>query len=91
MYNNNKTLNNPWTASTVKVGYIDSCGFGAGSVGEGSKTFLVNDDWKKVLFVRWYMLEPAKQGNKAYASRATTGLWTYINLDKNDGKEGNSV
>ena len=87
----NKTLNNPWTASTVKVGYVDSCGFGVGSVGEGSKTFLVNDDWKKILFVRWYMLEPAKQGNKAYASRATTGLWTYINLDKNDGKEGNSI
>jgi len=37
------------------------------------------------------MLEPAKQGNKAYASRTTTGLWTYINLDKNDGKEGNSI
>ena len=56
----NKTLNNPWTASVVKTGYVDSCGFGSGSVGEGSKTFLVNDDWKKVLFVRWYMLEPAK-------------------------------
>ena len=87
----NKTLNNPWTASVVKTGYVDSCGFGSGSVGEGSKTFLVNDDWKKVLFVRWYMLEPAKQGNKAYASRATTSLWTYINLEKNDNNNGNSI
>ena len=87
----NKTLNNPWEASLVKTGYVDSCGFGEGSVCEGSKQFLVTEDWNKVLFVRWFMLEPAKQGNKAYASRKTTDLWTYINLEKQTTKEGNSV
>lgn len=86
-----RSLNNPWAKQTTKVGYIDSCGFGTGSVGEGSKTFLVESDWNKVLFVRWFMLEPAKQGNKAYASRNTTDLWTYIDLEKQTTKEGNSL
>lgn len=86
-----KTLNNPWESKTTKVGYIDSCGFGTGSVGEGSATFTVDDDWNKILFVRWFMLEPAKQGNKAYASRKTTDLWTYINLEKQTTALGNSL
>ena len=87
----NKTLNNPWEKNTTKVGYIDSCGFGTGSVGEGNATFTVDDDWNKILFVRWFMLEPAKQGNKAYASRKTTDLWTYINLEKQTTALGNSL
>lgn len=90
-YLNNKTLNNPWENKTTKVGYIDSCGFGTGSVGEGSATFTVDDDWNKILFVRWFMLEPAKQGNKAYSSRKTTDLWTYINLEKQTTALGNSI
>lgn len=87
----NNNLGNPWVASQTKAGYIDSCGFGEGSVGEGSKQFLVTDDWNKVLFVRWFMLEPAKQGNKNYGNRQTTALWTYINLDRHTTREGNSV
>lgn len=87
----NKNLNNPWLSTSTREGYIDSCGFGEGSVGEGSATFLVNDDWDKVLFVRWFMLEPAKQGNKAYASRKTVDLWTYINLEKQTTALGNSL
>ncbi len=87
----NHTLNNPWESKTIKVGYIDSCGFGVGSVGEGSATFTVADDWKKILFVRWFMLEPAKQGNKAYSARKTTDLWTYINLEKQTTALGNSL
>ena len=88
---NNKTLNNPWESKTTKIGYIDSCGFGSGSVGEGSATFTVSDDWNKILFVRWFMLEPAKQGNKAYSSRKTTDLWTYINLERQTTALGNSL
>lgn len=86
-------LKNPWVADSTKVGYIDSCGFGADSVYEGTKTFNVysDSDWNKVLFVRWFMLEPAKQGNKAYASRKTTDLWTYIDLEKQTTKGGNSL
>lgn len=87
----NNTLGNPWVKNQVKVGYIDSCGFGEGSVGEGSKQFLVDSDWNKVLFVRWFMLEPAKQGNKAYAARQTTALWTYIDLERQSTREGNSI
>lgn len=87
----NKTLNNPWESKSTRVGYIDSCGFGTGSVGEGSATFTVAEDWNKLLFVRWFMLEPAKQGNKAYASRKTTDLWTYINLEKQTTYLGNSI
>lgn len=87
----NKTLNNPWTKSTTKVGYIDSVGFGEGSVGEGSAQFTIKDDWNKILFVRWFMLDPSKQANKEYKSRNTTNLWTYINLDKETAKLGNSI
>ena len=90
-YLDKKTLNNPWESKTTKEGYIDSCGFGTGSVGEGSSTFVVDDDWNKILFVRWFMLEPAKQGNKAYASRKTVDLWTYINLEKQTTALGNSL
>lgn len=86
-----KTLKNPWVSKSTRVGYIDSCGFGDGSVGEGSSQFLVRSDWNKTLFVRWFMLEPAKQGNKAHDARKTTDLWTYIDLDKQTTKEGNSV
>lgn len=87
----NNTLRNPWIKEDTKVGYIDSCGFGEGAVNEGSGAFLVRSDWNKVLFIRWFMLEPAKQGNKAYASRKTTDLWTYIDLEKQTTKQGNSI
>lgn len=87
----NNTLNNPWLSTSTRVGYIDSCGFGTGSVGEGSATFTIDEDWNKLLFVRWFMLEPAKQGNKAYGSRKTVDLWTYINLEKQTTNLGNSV
>lgn len=84
-------LRSPWNSAAVNVGYIDSVGFGTGSVGEGSKTFTVLEDWNKLLFMRWFMLEPAKQGNKEYSSRKTTDLWTYINLEKQTMKLGNSI
>lgn len=92
------SLRNPWNTTAKNIGYVDSCGFGTGSVCEGSSTFLVTDksgntvtDWSKVMFVRWYMLDPSKQGNKAYSSRSTKTLWTYIQLDRQDEYNGNSV
>nr|DAX58396.1 MAG TPA: hypothetical protein [Caudoviricetes sp.] len=33
------------------------------------------------MYVRWFMLEPSKQGNKAYGARKTKSLWTYINMN----------
>ena len=37
------------------------------------------------------MFDPSKQANKAYASRQTTALWTYINLSKQEQYLGNSI
>lgn len=86
----NRTLNNPYI-SPIREGYIDSCGFGAGSVSEGSGTFNVTGDWNKILFIRWFSLDPSKQANKAYSSRKTTALMSYINIDKQTEKAGNSL
>lgn len=86
----NKTLNNPWVNGTPRVGYIDSCGFGQGSVMEGSGTFTVDGDWNKILFVRNFPLDPSSQANKAYSARKTTALMQYIQLDKQTENMGNS-
>ena len=85
-----KTLKNPWIANssttTSRKGYIDSCGFGVGSAGESNSALSLlpeyTTDWNNILFVRWFTLEPAKQGNKAYSARKTSALWTYIILDR---------
>ena len=85
-----KTLKNPWIANssttTSRKGYIDSCGFGVGSAGESNSALSLlpeyATDWNNILFVRWFTLEPAKQGNKAYSARKTSALWTYIILDR---------
>ena len=85
-----KTLKNPWIANssttTSRKGYIDSCGFGAGSAGESNSALSLLPEyatnWNNILFVRWFTLEPAKQGNKAYSARKTSALWTYIILDR---------
>ena len=86
-------LKSPWVKTSTNQGYIDSCGFGTGSVSEGTSTFVLNtgDSWDDALFVRWFMFDPSKQANKAYASRQTTALWTYINLSKQEQYLGNSV
>ncbi len=82
-------LLNPWTNNddTIIPGYIDSCGFGNNAPCENKPLLVLNgtvpyNDWSNILFVRWYMFEPAKQGNKAYTARSSAALWTYINLDK---------
>lgn len=84
-------LNNPWIAGTPRVGYIDSCGFGEGSVGEGSGTFNITEDWSKLIFIRWFTLDPSKQANKAYSSRKTSALMSYINVDTQTTRLGNSI
>lgn len=84
-------LKSPWNKQFTYQGYIDSCGFGTGSVYEGKSTFLVNskDNVNDCVYVRWFMLEPSKQGNKAYGSRNTTALWTYINVNTQTQYTGN--
>lgn len=84
----NDSLAKPWTNNnnTIIDGYIDSCGFGVDSPGENSSLLvsngtIVNENWDSILFTRWFAFEPAKQGNKAYKSRSTDALWTYIDLN----------
>lgn len=86
-------LSNPWVAgdSNIKVGYIDSCGFGTNAPGEGSAPLVPTESWRNLLFTRWFYLETASQGNKAYNKRKTRDLWTYINLEKQTERLGNSV
>lgn len=90
-YNENDTLV-PMTELTRAVyrtdtpikGYIDLVGVGASSTAEGSSPISVTtgDEFKDTIFVRYYTLDPVSQANKAYASRKTNSLWTYINLQK---------
>lgn len=84
-------LKSPWNKNFTYQGYIDSCGFGSGSVYEGDATFQVNstDNAKDCVYIRWFMLEPAKQGNKAYGARKTKSLWTYINMNTQTQFVGN--
>lgn len=86
-------LASPWNKQKINKGYVDSCGFGVGSLSEGGTTFLIEpgDSWNDALFIRRFMLEPAKQGNKAYGARKSTSLWIYINLKRQATKIGNSV
>lgn len=72
------------------VGYIDLAGFPYTDnkniliEKEGSKaSYVYNINFDNCIFVKWFSLESAKQGNKAYASRDTNNLWTYIDLLKN--------
>lgn len=87
-----KSLRSPWLSVGTYQGYVDSCGFGTNAVAEGGQPLIpeAEDSWNKIMFIRWFMFEPAKQGNKNYSARTTSALWTYINLDRHDYKLGNS-
>lgn len=87
-------LRNPWqTDKVIYQGYVDSCGFGTGAAAEGNSPLVPNsnDNWNNCMFVRWFAFEPAKQGNKEYNSRTTKALWTYINLNTQEKRLGNSI
>lgn len=86
---NSNSLVNPWVAKLS--GYIDSCGFGVDTSAEGNSPVLVNDNWDNIIFVRWFMFETAKQGNKAFSKRKTKDLWTYIDITKNTTKAGSKL
>lgn len=93
----NRTMGVPYNKEAAPVGYVDSCGFGEGSYGEDSSPLVVVDnnnqqlaDWNKILFIRNFSLETAKQGNKANNARKTKNLWNYINLERQTTQLGNS-
>ncbi len=92
----NKNLKNPWNSNANAIdGYIDNCGFGTNAAAEGNAPLIPeSNNWNNILFVRWFTLEPAKQGNKAYSARKTSALWTYIILDRQTqylDKNGKSI
>jgi hypothetical protein len=71
--------------TTPNKGYIDLFGytFTGGSVpAESSQLNLNGINRDETLLVRWFMMEPAKQGIKQYKDRKTSSLWTYIDLTK---------
>lgn len=73
-----------YRANTPLKGYVDSVGINTGSPAEGSKPISITtgDNFSDLIFIRYYTLDPVSQANKAYASRTTNGLWTYVNLTK---------
>lgn len=79
---------------TTIQGYIDCVGFikdeSYKGVAEGNGKTFFNVNYNKTLFIKWFSLEPAKQGNKALGSRKTSALWTYIDFDKNTEHKLNS-
>lgn len=80
-------------AKTPAYGYID--GFGMYSEIESTNVFFSEgnaplkfpneskEQIERSLFIRWFSLETAKQGNKAYSKRKTDALWDWIDFDKN--------
>lgn len=78
-------LKNPYNSSAIPNGYVDLFGYcfnGATVPSEGSSILNMTEDSDNVLMIRWFMMEPAQQGLKAYDKRKTSELWSYIDLTK---------
>lgn len=77
-----------YQATTCFKGYVDSVGLGTGASAEGNSPLVIQapDDIKSgdLLFVKYYSMDPVSQANKAYSSRKSSALWTYINLTKEE-------
>lgn len=80
------TFTVPYRTSSCYKGYVDSVGIGTGADAEGGSPLIIQsgDDIASgdLLFVKYYSMDPVQQANKAYASRKSSALWTYINLQK---------
>lgn len=80
------TFTVPYQTGSCYKGYVDSVGIGTGADAEGSSPLPIQpgDDIASgdLLFVKYYSMDPVQQANKAYASRKSSALWTYINLQK---------
>lgn len=83
-------------------GYIDGFGFcsspkDAVMVGAESSPLCISKDdnnlvtSEKCLFTKNFILDPSKQALKTLDKKSTNTLWTYINIDKQTEKLGNSV
>lgn len=80
-----KGLKNPYVSTAIPNGYVDLFGYcfnGQTVPSEGSSILNITEDSDNVLMIRWFMMEPAQQGLKAYNKRKTSELWSYIDLTK---------
>jgi len=101
----NKTFKT-FSSSTLSEGYIDGFGFrnlntmsnipceispldiSPASVTSETDPNRVTAD--QCIFTKNFILDPSKQALKAYTSKDTTSLWTFIKIDKQTEKLGNS-
>lgn len=67
---------------------------------EASKAILLNSDSvseenkissEKCIFIKNFILDPSNQALKDYSSKKTNVLWTFVNIDRQTTKLGNSV
>jgi hypothetical protein len=78
---------NPYSTTATPVGYIDLLGVlgnkGGTVMGEGGSPIQIKatEDIKRCIFSRAFPLDPCSQAQKAYASKKSSTLATYINLD----------
>lgn len=80
------TFTVPYQSGSCYKGYVDSVGIGTGADAEGNSPLPIQPadsiSSGDLLFVKYYSMDPVQQANKAYASRKSSALWTYINLQK---------
>lgn len=74
----------PYRSTTCYTGYIDSVGINTGADAEGNSPVIIQagDEFKNLLFIKSFSMDPVQQANKAYASRKSNSLWSYVNLIK---------
>ena len=77
----------PYSSTGVPVGYIDFVGIKTGNTtytipAEGGKPLTVksSENPKDCIFVRSFPLDPCSQAQKTNDKKASSSLWTYINM-----------
>lgn len=77
----------PYSSTNTPVGYIDFVGIKTGNTtftipAEGSKPITVKsaENPNECIFVRSFPLDPCSQAQKTHDKKASSSLWTYINM-----------
>lgn len=84
----------PYSSTGVPVGYIDFVGIKTGNTtytipAEGGKPLTVKsaENPKDCIFVRSFPLDPCSQAQKTNDKKASSSLWTYINMSTRGSEE----
>lgn len=84
----------PYSSTGVPVGYIDFVGIKTGNTtytipAEGGKPLTVKsaENPKDCIFVRSFPLDPCSQAQKTNDKKASSSLWTYINMSTKGSDE----